>query len=247
MYHRTLTMLVLTAFIGVAAVSSLQALDHHPMSSQQIKTKIEHDLLSKDIIDVSVDVTDGNVTLTGSVPNIWQKEEAANIAKELRDVVSVSNRIDVRSDIDDEQLIDEVQNRVNNYVLYTMYDIIQARVHNGIVTLSGEVTQPYKAQDIERMVSKLPGVQAVNNEIKVLPASISDDQIRNEIATRIYENAVFSNYAFESHPPIHIIVENGRVTLYGYVRSKIESRMAETISRSTFGVHQVKNEMEVAG
>jgi osmotically-inducible protein OsmY len=117
-------------------------------------------LLSKDITDVAVDVNNGNVTLTETVFSIWQKEEADEIARGLQDVVAVSNRIEVHSDIEDEQLINEVRSRVNNYVFYTIFDIIQAGIDNGVVTLTGEVTQPYKAREISRMVSKLPGVRA---------------------------------------------------------------------------------------
>ena len=42
------------------------------------------------------------------------------------------------------------------------------------------------------------------------------------------------------NPPIHIIVERGKVALTGAVRTEIEKRKAEIIARSTFGVFRVK-------
>jgi len=48
------------------------------------------------------------------------------------------------------------------------------------------------------------------------------------------------------NPPIHLIVENGRVTLTGAVGSEVERVKAEMIARSTFGVFNVENKLRVA-
>jgi len=91
-------------------------------------------------------------------------------------------------------------------------------VNNGLVTLYGRVTQPYKAKDLVRIVSRVKGVLEVNNELGVLPVSIQDDRLRSAIARQIYRDPVFSRYAIYINPPIHIIVERGQVTLTGAVK-----------------------------
>ena len=46
-------------------------------------------------------------------------------------------------------------------------------------------------------------------------------------------------------PPIHIIVENGRVTLKGAVASQFESQVAYTAANQVPGVFEVRNELHI--
>jgi len=46
----------------------------------------------------------------------------------------------------------------------------------------------------------------------------------------------FWNYAIQVNLPIHVVVDNGHVTLSGVVNSEVEHRKAETIARSAFSV-----------
>ena len=55
---------------------------------------------------------------------------------------------------------------------------------------------------------------------------------------------MFSNYAIQVNPPIHVVVENGHVTLTG-VNSEVERRQAETVARTTFGVFSVENQLRL--
>ena len=93
---------------------------------------------------------------------------------------------------------------------------------DGVVTLTGKVTMPYKRNDIEKRVAKVDGVRTVDNEITVLPVSQFDDELRYRIARSIYGNSNFWNYAIMANPPIHIVVEHGRVTLTGVVQSNVD-------------------------
>lgn len=102
---------------------------------------------------------------------------------------------------------------------------------------------PYKATNIEERASKVLGVQSVTNELQTLPTSIYDARLRVSLTNRIYGDPLFREYAFRVNPPIHIVVERGRVVLTGAVRSKIEKIKAEKIARSTFGVFSVENRL----
>ena len=68
----------------------------------------------------------------------------------------------------------------------------------------------------------------IQNEIEVLPLSSFDDDLRIAATRRIYNNPQFLRYASRSHPPIHIVVENGRISLEGVVATKLEQRLAKT-------------------
>ena len=100
------------------------------------------------------------------------------------------------------------------------------RIGSGIVRLTGAVSAPEKLSDILERVAKVKGVQAIDNHVEVLPASQSDDRLRVAIVDAIYRDPAFENYS-RVDPPIRVIVNNGHVTLVGFVRSQIEAIKAE--------------------
>jgi hyperosmotically inducible protein len=164
----------------------------------------------------------------------------------LSDVKSVANRPAVARGESDEATAREVARRVRRYVLYSIFDDVSVGVQDGRVTLTGEVTMGFKANDIARIASKVRGVQQVRNEIRTLPASQFDEQLRAAIASRIYGDPTFEAYAVQATPPIHIVVESGHVTLTGAVGSEVERVKAGFAAREVFGVMGVDNELKVA-
>ena len=145
----------------------------------------------------------------------------------------------------DAMLANEIAKRIRQYVFYTIYDDVEGSVHDGVVTLTGKVTMPYKASEIGKLVARVPGVREVDNKISTLPVSTFDDELRVAIASQIYRDPLFWNYAIQVNPPIHIVVENGHVTLTGVVNSEVERRKAETVARTTFGVFSVDNRLRL--
>ncbi len=130
----------------------------------------------------------------------------------------------------DVRLADDIAQAVNRYTQLTIFDDIGASVENGVVTLTGKVTMPYKKKDLERRVAKIDGVQSVQNGIGVLPVSQYDDEIRYRVARAIYGNSSFWSYASMANPPIHIIVEGGHVTLAGVVNNNVERMLARSLA-----------------
>ncbi len=143
----------------------------------------------------------------------------------------------------DLQVFNDVANSVNRYAQFTIFDDVSANVHEGIVTLTGSVTMPYKRDDIEKRVAKIDGVSQVKDEIKVLPVSPFDDELRVRLARSIYGNSNFWSYAAMANPPIHIIVENSRVTLTGVVNSNVDRMLARSLA-TQFGVLSVTNDLK---
>jgi hyperosmotically inducible periplasmic protein len=130
----------------------------------------------------------------------------------------------------DDLLAMDVVRSVNTYTRFTIFDDINVRVENGTVTLLGKVTMPFKRDEIGKRIERLNGVVAVNNEIEVLPVSIFDDELRRKVARAIYGNSAFWRYAAMVNPPIHIIVERGRVTLTGVVGSEVDRALARSLA-----------------
>lgn len=141
----------------------------------------------------------------------------------------------------------DVNKVLQNHVFYTIYDYILYGVKDGVVTLKGYATQPYKKESYEKSILKrVEGVKSVENDIEILPVSTVDDQIRYGIAMRIYNDDRLLRYAIASFPkPIHIIVSNGRVTLEGIVENQVDKRLAEANARGLTGVLSVTNNLQV--
>jgi hyperosmotically inducible protein len=141
------------------------------------------------------------------------------------------------------QVFREVQRQVLQYPHFTIFDSVSAQVDNGTVTLVGKVTMPYKRSDLERRVSRLPSVERLVNKIEVLPVSQFDDDLRFRIARAIYSNPNFRPFASMVNPPIHVIVEHGRVTLEGVVNNQVDRMLARSIA-ANFLAFEVKNELK---
>lgn len=141
------------------------------------------------------------------------------------------------------QVLKDVATEVRQYSRFTIFDDVNAAVDDGVVTLTGRVTAPFKKNDLERRVSTITGVREVRNAIAVLPVSRFDDDLRYRIARAIYGNPSFWHYASMANPPIHIVVENGHVTLTGVVNSNVERMLARSLA-TTFGAFSVKNDLK---
>ena len=148
-----------------------------------------------------------------------------------------------RDEQTDLQLFKHISDAVLRYPRFTVFDDVSASVDQGVVTLAGKVTMPFKRTDIEDRVARVPGVKRVDNAIKVLPVSIADDDLRYCIARAIYGNSAFWQYATMSNPPVHVIVERGRVTLTGVVNNNVERMLARSLAAG-FGEFSITSELK---
>src|SRR5437867_24183 len=126
----------------------------------------------------------------------------------------------------DSQIAAKAVHEIRMYSRYTIWDNINLRVTDGNLELTGQVSQPFKKQDLQRIVQSLPGVTSVTNRLEVLPLSFNDDNLRVRIARAIYRDSALSRYAIQAVPPIHIIVKNGQVALEGVVNNELEKNVA---------------------
>jgi len=85
------------------------------------------------------------------------------------------------------------------------------------------------------------------DNIKVLPVSPMDDELRLRVARAVYGYPSMQKYAMDPQSPIRIVVENGKVTLYGVVDSQMDKQIAEMQAKSVPGVFSVTDRLVVAG
>jgi hyperosmotically inducible periplasmic protein len=143
-------------------------------------------------------------------------------------------------------LADQVRHELVMLPFYNVFDDLNYSVNNGVVTLSGAVTQPVVKDDAQRVVKRIPGVVQVVNNIKVLPLSSMDNHIRLAEYRAIFGFSSLYRYAMGANPSIRIIVDNGHVTLTGVVSSQADKNMAYIRANGVTGVFSVTNDLRVA-
>lgn len=128
---------------------------------------------------------------------------------------------------------------------YGVFDNLLFRVDGNVVTLLGQVTRPTLKSDAENVVKSIEGVSKVVNEIKVLPLSPNDDRIRLAAYRSIYGHTALNRYAMQAVPPIHIIVDNGKLTLEGVVANEGDKNIANIQANGVPGAFSVTNNLHV--
>jgi hyperosmotically inducible periplasmic protein len=128
----------------------------------------------------------------------------------------------------------------------SIFDNLEYRVDGTKVILSGQVVRPSLKEDAARAVKSIEGVTEVDNQIQVLPPSPMDWEIRRAEYRAIYGFADLWKYAMGALPPVHVVVDNGRVTLYGVVDSQADKNLIELRAKTVPNVFSVTDNLQVA-
>jgi osmotically-inducible protein OsmY len=228
----------------IASVLALTLLSFVQRPDEQVRAEIEK-ALSKDKIKLQVSVQGGTAALKGQVRNIFQKNRALEIALGEPEVQNADADIEIAAAESDQKLGEEVVKEIRKYSRFTVFDDCSAFIKEGKVAIFGWVTEPYKKTEIEKRLHKVIGIQEFKNDIEVLPASISDQRLRETLVNRLYRDSTFSDFASMPIPPIHIIVSGSRVILTGVVGNQLMKQKAESIIRGTPGVLSVESRLRI--
>ena len=164
----------------------------------------------------------------------------------------------------------EVRKQIVTQPQYGVFDNIHFAIQGGTVILRGQASRPTLKSGIGNSVKRIEGVENVTNDIEVLPVSPNDDRIRAAVYVSVYGFPTLQRYTsnrggprpmpsvaraaggITNDPPIgyhaiHIIVNNGNVTLTGVVDSESDLAVAEMRANTVPGVFSVDNQLGVAG
>lgn len=169
-----------------------------------------------------------------------------------------------------EKMAEQVRKQIVTLSVYGVFDNIYFGIKGGdTVILYGKASRPTLKSSAEKVVKQIQGVKNVDNQIQVLPVSPNDDRIRAQVYAAIYRYGPLQRYSsgrgrtgpgrsvarmaggITNDPPIgwhaiHIIVENGNVTLVGVVDNDGDLALAEMRANGVSGVFSVTNELQVA-
>jgi hyperosmotically inducible protein len=139
------------------------------------------------------------------------------------------------------RLTEEVRHELAMLPYYGVFDYLEYQITGTEVKLMGAVVNPSTKSQAEGSVKRINGVTRVVDDIIVLPPSGMDDQIRRAEYRAIFSAGQLAPYSMGANPAIHIIVDNGHVTLVGIVMNEADRNLAYLRANSVPGVFSVTN------
>jgi osmotically-inducible protein OsmY len=200
---------------------------------------------SIDAAQIAVTVKDGIVTLAGDVSSYPQKRAAERAVKRVAGVKGYAEEIQVkllgfarRTDAD----IARAAVGALEWDISVPADAITVKVHDGVVTLEGQVGWHFERQAAHDAVRHLLGVKRVANDIVVKPEKVASE-VKNKIESAFARNALVDAGG------ISVSVESDTVsdtvTLQGTVGSWAARDEAERAAWAVPGVVFVDNRLAV--
>jgi hyperosmotically inducible periplasmic protein len=147
------------------------------------------------------------------------------------------------------QLARQIRHNLLMLPYYSVFDDLYFNVNGSVVTLGG-ACPPDPPWDIKSdagaAVKRVKGVTQVINNIKLLPLSPMDWQIRRAEVRAIYgDSEIGTRYGYQALPSIHIIVDNGHVTLTGVVDNQFDDTLIRTRANTVPNVFSVTDNLVV--
>jgi len=218
---------------------------------EQIQVAVAQKLTSKSQFrDVKSSVQDGIVTLTGTVDLYQRKLDAAKLARKTAKAQGVRDLITVAGpNVPDEQLDKKLSEKMR-YVRSgydSTFDYFALAVKDGVVVIEGQDRTGVGRDEALADAANMPGVKDVVDNISLEPVSMFDDGLRIRAERVLYRDPVLSKYAIDPARPIRIIVDNGHITLYGSVETKMDKEVAGIRANQLPGAFSVQNKLVVEG
>ncbi len=199
---------------------------------------------------VTVKSNEGVVTLTGTVQDKDDKAMAEDTVANLPGVVSVDNRIEVKSDIpehSDAWIALKVRSilLVKSNVSATSTNV---DVKNGIVTLTGSAINQAQKDLTAAYAGDVENVKTVRNQLVVQAPGSGDTTVGEVMDDASITSQV--KYSLLSHRSTSalatkVTTDNGIVSVTGIAGSDAEKSLVTKLAQDTRGVKSVVNDMTV--
>jgi osmotically-inducible protein OsmY len=215
------------------------------MSDKQIRADVLDELAFEPAVDadnIGVLVEHGIVTLTGHVRNCAEQAAAAACAWRVKGVRALVQDIEVRSDgqpLGDELLAERALNLLRWDS--TIPRSVHLTVHQGWITLDGEVEWEYQRRNAEVDLRRLTGLAGMTNAIRIVPRTF----VQHGTLKLLIGEALRRNAQVEADRITVDVDGDGNVRLSGCVSSLAERMAAERAAWSAPGVSAVSDQLTV--
>jgi osmotically-inducible protein OsmY len=217
-------------------------------TDQDIRNDVKEQLSWDTRVDssaIEVDVVDGIVILSGTVPTYPDRNQAQTDALQVPGVAAVDNRLVVSFP---SAYVIPADSEISFNVTCSLSwspSVDATRIHvavdQGVVALSGTVDSYWQKHRAEEVAANTSGVTDVRNELTVAPTAPAalDEDIRREIRATLERNVTMNG------GQVDVDVKNGVVTLTGTVRDYATFQAAEEAARYTSGVLEINNNLTI--
>lgn len=190
---------------------------------------------------IEVAVCDGFVTLGGGIRSFRQKELIHRFVMGLRGVKALKDllRVDPAESIADKKVAEHIRQALDAHAELPC-GIAVIHVHEGVVTLNGNVRSAEERFLAENVASHCRGVVGVINTLIVDPL----EEISDEAASRAVKGALAYCDDFEMDD-VTVSCADGRVCLRGEVPTMLDKKLCEELARMQAGVRSVENLISV--
>jgi hyperosmotically inducible protein len=140
---------------------------------------------------------------------------------------------------------DRIESTARDSYVFKTYlkgDDIKIQSRDGVVTLTGIVSEEYHKSLAQETVAGLPGVETVDNRLEVKgapPTANSDEWLRDKVKVALLFHRSVSGFITE------VNVKDGIVTVQGEATSQAQKDLTTEYAKDVEGVKGVNNEMTV--
>jgi len=246
---------IATSLRGVRSVVNRIQVEAVERSDEAVRDDVVRQIAADpatESFEVDVHVDGAKVVLEGEVQSWAERELAGRVARSVRGVRSVENRIEVAWE--DRRPDGEIRAEVEQRLFWDPRvdaALLEVAVEKARVDLDGTVGSAFE-RSLARDLAWVVGVEAVDTEDlrvewwardrlerKERTARVSDEEIREAV-----KRALFYDPRVRAFEPT-VRVRDGVVTLEGSVSNLKARRAAASDARNTVGVRSVRNELGV--
>lgn len=235
--------------VAVLAAGPLPAAPQDKNPDAAVKDRVEGKFKEQGLLlgnDIQVTVENKTITLSGTARTLFQKEEAGRAARSAAKGYKIVNDIVLAAaDLTPQQIADAVLAAIDRSSSYYIYDYVGVAVTaGGVVTLKGWSSYPWSGTEFVKLAQSQPGVQKVVNEVQRVVILDADRNLRTQVAILIYTRPSGPGF-MRQNGPVHILVNNGVVTLGGFVDKEADIDGFERLVRFNTGALNVINGLQL--
>ncbi len=194
-----------------------------------------------DVSRVTVSASAGTVALSGAMPTLHERSELERYASQVYGVTSIDNRVEVdRQERGDPILELEADRSLRASPRLASFGL-QVSVRDAAATLQGEVPLATDREEAEEAISRVAGIVAIDNRIRLAPVPADPATVRRRV-----ESLLHAKLLFGGAEELKVVAdEGGSVTLTGVVATLADRLRAERLAFGVRGVTSVRNELVV--